>query len=131
MEKFPEFENKEAKDDFLRQTKKKILSNVKFIAELIICKILKKQIIKYCISQLFKSFLNHYYKYSQEKQIEDSTFDFHYEAIIEFIENIGEKYESVDEKEKEKEKEPKPQGNYKDIENNIKSILTLASPPST
>lgn len=125
MEKFPIFENKEAKDDFLRLTKKKILSNVKFIAELIICKILKKQIIKYCISQLFQSFLNHFYAHSMDKQIEDSIFDFHYEAIIEFIENVGEKYESID----EKEKESKPQDNYEAIKGIIKSILTLASPP--
>jgi hypothetical protein len=98
MEKFPIFENKEVKDEFLRQTKKKILSNVMFIAKLIICKVLKKHIIKYCISQLFQSFLNHFYAYSKDKQIEDSIFDFYYEAIIEFIVNVGEKYESIDDK---------------------------------
>lgn len=74
------------------------MSNVKFLAELIICKILKKMIIKYCIEKLLSSFLTHYYNFKQKQMIEDSIFDFHYEAIIEFIENIGEKYESIEEK---------------------------------
>ena len=61
------------------------MSNVKFLAELVICKILKKGIIKYCIEKLVGSFLTHYYKYQKENEEEDSTFDFYYEAIIEFI----------------------------------------------
>lgn len=93
------------------------MSNVKFIAELIICKVLKRRIIKYCVSQLFESFFKHYYAFIHDKQIEDSVYDYHYEAIIEFIENIGEKYDELDEKEKDKEQ--KPQYNYKQIQDHI------------
>jgi hypothetical protein len=73
------------------------LSNVKFIAELIIHKILKKRTIKYCISQLFESFLRHYYAYRHDNKIEDSVYDYHFEGIIEFIENIGDVYEELGE----------------------------------
>jgi hypothetical protein len=58
------------------------MSNVKFIAELILCRILKKRTIKYCICQLFQSFLKHYYAFIHDNKIEDSVYDFHYEAII-------------------------------------------------
>lgn len=101
IEKFPEFESPEDKEAFLKEKKKNILSNVKFIAELIIHKVLKKRTIKYCISQLFESFLRHFYAFKHENQIEDSIYDFHFEAIIEFIENIGEVYDELGEKEKE------------------------------
>lgn len=77
----------------MKGLKKKIISNVKFIAELILNKILNKRIIKVCIYELFKSFLTHYYAFSNDKNPEDSIYDYHYEAVIEFIENIGEKYE--------------------------------------
>ena len=96
MEAFPEFETPEDKETHLKSIKKKILSNVKFIAELIVCKILKKMIIKYCISQLFHSFLNQYYHFQKDQKVEDSIYDFHYEAVIDFIENIGEKFEAID-----------------------------------
>lgn len=88
----------------MKDTKKRILSNVKFIAELILNKVLKKKTMKYCISKLFQSFLTHFYSYIHDKKAEDSVYDYHFEAIIEFIENIGEKYDAVEEKEKEKEK---------------------------
>jgi len=42
--------------------------------------------------------LNHFYAFVHENKIEDSVYDYHYEGIIEFIENIGEKYDSLDEK---------------------------------
>jgi hypothetical protein len=80
----------------LKEAKKKILSNVKFIAELILCKVLRRRIIKNCISQLFTNFLNHYYSYVHDKKIENSVYDYHFEGIIEFVESIGEKYESID-----------------------------------
>ncbi len=66
----------------MKETKKRILSNVKFIAELILCRILKTKVIKNCIAQLFDSFLSHYSAFIINKNIEDSIFDFHYEAII-------------------------------------------------
>ena len=53
IEMFPVFQSQEDKDQYLKDFKKRILSNVKFIAELIICKVLKKRIIRYCISQMF------------------------------------------------------------------------------
>ena len=74
---------------------------MKFIVELIICKVLKKRIIKYCISQLLESFLKHYYDFIHDQQIEDSVYHYHYEAIIEFIDSLGENYANLDEKEKQ------------------------------
>ena len=78
---------------------------MKFIAELIVCKILKKMIIKYCIAKLFSAFLTHYNLFKENNTDQDSIYDFYSEAIIEFIENVGEKYEAIDEKEKEGKKE--------------------------
>ena len=125
IEKFPEFESAEEKDAFLKDKKKIILSNVKFIAELILHKILKKRTIKCCIAQLFESFLRHYYAFRHDNKVEDSVYDFHFEGIIEFIENIGETYEELGEKEK--------QGNYdfEAIKSHVSAILTLKSPPHT
>ena len=131
IEKFPEFDSPEAKEEFLKETKKRILSNVKFIAELILHKVLKRRTIKNCVSQLFESFLRHYYAYVHDNRIEDSTYDFHFEGIIEFIENIGEKFEDVDEKEKEKEKErEKPVYDYNEIEKHVEEIIKVTSPPN-
>ena len=59
---------------------------------------LSKRIIKYCITQLFESFFQHFYAFVHDKHIEDSVYDYHYEAIIELIENVGETYDAVDEK---------------------------------
>lgn len=101
------------------------MSNVKFIAELILCRILKKRTIKYCISQLFQSFLKHYYAFIHDKKIEDSVYDFHYEAIIEFIENIGEKYEGLEEKEKEHQVY-----SYEQIKHHIEAVLNVTAPPN-
>ena len=124
IEEFPEFKTPEDKELFLKGTKKQILSNVKFIAELIVCKILRKMIIKYCISKFFQSFLNHYYAFMHNEKIEDSIYDYHYEAIIEFIENIGEKYESID------EKDVKGTNNYSEIRGHIEGILKLTNSPN-
>lgn len=111
----------------MKEFKKKILSNVTFIAELILCRILKKRTIKYCISQLFESFLRHYYAFVHDKQIEDSVYDYHYEGIIEFIENIGEKYEGLEEKEKERDHLPY---DFKEIKDHVAAVLNVTSPPN-
>ena len=88
---------------------------------------LKRKIIKYCISQLFEFFLTHYYAYVHDKQIEDSVYDYHYEAIIELIENVGEKFDTIDEKEKEKEQ--KQNYSYNEIKKHIEEVLKLSQPP--
>jgi hypothetical protein len=105
----------------LKGIKKRILSNVKFIAELIISKILRKKIIRDCLSSLFHSFFSHFYSYTKDKQIEDSIFDFYFEAIVEFIENIGDKYESLE--------EAKTTGNYNEVEQHCEDILTNGTAP--
>lgn len=38
-------------------------------------------------------FFEHYYAYSSTNLIEDSIFDYYYEAAIEFIGNIGNKHD--------------------------------------
>lgn len=80
---------------------------------------------KYCISQLFESFLRHYYAFIHDKKIEDSTYDFHFEAIIEFIENIGDTYDSVD----EKERNDRPTY-YEEAKAHVLAILNITSPPN-
>ena len=122
IEKFPEFESEEQRDLFLKDKKKQILSNVKFIAELILHKVLKKKTVKYCIAQLFESFLKHFYAFKHDNRIEDSVYDFHYEAIIEFIENIGSSYDEIGEKEKEAKQVPY---SFNNVEAHIFNILKL------
>lgn len=73
------------------------MGNVKFIAELIRTKVLKKRIMKICISQLIFTFLAKYYYFRNTKQIIDSYYDYYFDALIEFIENVGEFYEKMDE----------------------------------
>lgn len=73
------------------------MGNVKFIAELIRSKVLRKRILKICISQLMLTFLTKYYNFRKTQKLEDSYFDYFFEAVIEFIENVGDFYEKMDE----------------------------------
>lgn len=84
------------------------MGNVKFIAELIRTKVLKKRIMKICISQLIFTFLAKYYYYRNTKQIIDSYYDYYFDALIEFIENVGEFYEKMDEAGEKKEEKTDP-----------------------
>jgi hypothetical protein len=93
----PEFMNDDGKENWLKETKKKILSNVKFIAKLIRSKVLKKKIMKICISHLLFTFLANYYYWRQGSKIVDSYYDYYFEALIIFIKNLGEFYEKMDE----------------------------------
>jgi len=52
---------------------------------------------KICISQLIFTFLAKYYYFRQTAQDIDSYYDYYFEALIEFIENVGEFYEKMDE----------------------------------
>lgn len=81
---------------------------------------------KYCIAQLFESFLKHFYAFKHDNLIEDSVYDFHYEAIIEFIENIGSSYDEIGEKEKEAKQVPY---SYNTVEAHILAILKLTEKP--
>ncbi len=85
VEEMPVFNNEEEKEKHLTDTKKKILGNVKFIAELIRSKLLKKKIMKICISQLIFTFLAKYYYFRKTDKLIDSYFDYYFEALIEFI----------------------------------------------
>ena len=73
----------------MKNTKKKILGNVKFIAELIRSKVLRKRIMKICISRLLHTFLTKHYNFKKTGQLIDSYFDYYFEAVIEFVENVG------------------------------------------
>ena len=90
----------------MKETKKKILGNVKFIADLIRSKVLKKKIMKICISQLLFTFLAKYYFWRKTSKLVDSYYDYYFEALIEFIENVGEYYEKMDEAGDKKEEKP-------------------------
>lgn len=76
---------------------------MKFISELIRSKVLKKRIMKICISQLIFTFLSKYQYFRKEGKIIDSYYDYYFEALIEFIENVGEFYEKMDEASEKKE----------------------------
>lgn len=90
------FQNDEQKENWLKENKKKILGNVKFIAQLIRSKILKKRIIKICISQFIIIFLTKYYNYRKTQQLIDSFYDYYIDALIEFIENLGDVFDKMD-----------------------------------
>lgn len=51
---------------------------------------------KICISQLIYTFLAKYYYFRKTAKIIDSYYDYYFEALIEFIENVGEFYEKMD-----------------------------------
>ena len=80
-----------------------MLGNVKFIAELIKFKVIKKKTIKYCVYQLMITFLQEHYQFGKTGRFEYSFYEYQFEALIEFLENLGEKYETIDE-EKEDDK---------------------------
>jgi len=43
------------------------------------------------------TFLTKYYNFRKTQKLEDSYYDYYFEAIIEFIENVGDFYEKMDE----------------------------------
>ena len=57
----PEFENKFAEESYLREIKKNMIGNVKFIGELIKSKVIRKKTIKYCVQNLMLTFLQEHY----------------------------------------------------------------------
>lgn len=67
--------------------------DVKFIAELIKSKVLSKKTIKYVLQNLINNFLTEYYTFVQKETPESSIYYFQFEVIIEFLENLGEKFE--------------------------------------
>jgi hypothetical protein len=56
---------------------------------------------KICISQLIFTFLSKYYNYRNTTNIIDSYYDYYFEALIEFIENVGEFFEKMDDEKKD------------------------------
>lgn len=72
--------------------------DVKFIAELIKIKLIHKKIIKYCVSLLIKEFIDGFYNFHKKNLKELNFYEYNFEALIEFLENLGDKYESIDEK---------------------------------
>ena len=69
--------------------------DVKFIAELIKSKVVSKKTIKYVINNLVSNFLTEMYYFNREQSFEYSFYHFNFEALIEFLENLGEKYEEI------------------------------------
>ena len=61
---------------------------------------------KICISQLLFTFLAKYYYWRKTSKLVDSYYDYYFEALIEFIENVGEYYEKMDEAGDKKEEKP-------------------------
>lgn len=95
---------------FLLEVNYIFILDVKFIAELIKIKLIPKGIIKYCIGVLVKDFVDGYYNYHKKDQKELNFYEYNFEALIEFLENLGEKYESIDgEKPEKTEKGKKPE----------------------
>lgn len=127
------------KDDiekFAKEAKNLLMGNVKFIAELIKIKLLRKRTIKYCVSILIKNFLEGYYNFHKNKVTELNFYEYNFEALIEFLENLGEKYESIDEKEKaekgekgdKEDKDDEAPGkvySFKEIEEKIRNFAEL------
>lgn len=62
--------------------------NVKFIAELIKCKVLLKKILKCVIDSLITDFMKEYY-FNEAHSNAHSVYQLHFEVLIEFIEDIG------------------------------------------
>lgn len=56
---------------------------------------------KICISQLIFTFLSKYYNYRKTANIIDSYYDYYFEALIEFVENVGEFFEKMDDEKKD------------------------------
>lgn len=118
-----------AREIYLKDVKKNILGNVKFIGELIKSKVIKKKTIKYCIKTLMLSFLSEHYQFVKTQEFHFSYYEYQFEALIEFLENLGEKYESIDEDAKEKEQ--KTENKYLEVEKILTDICqNLTEPPT-
>lgn len=76
--------------------KKKIIGNVRFIGELLLQKVLGKKIVFYCIGHLIECFFKHY-AISSEKNHGDLA-EIYFEALIELIEKVGDKFENNEDK---------------------------------
>lgn len=96
-----EFEDEFAKETYLKDVKKNMLGNVKFLGELIKSKVIRKKTIKYCVSRLLSCFLWEYHKFTVTQEFQYSYYDYQFEALIEFLENLGDRYESIDEEKEE------------------------------
>lgn len=82
---------------------------------------------KICISQLISTFLTKYYYFRQEKRIIDSYYDYYFEALIEFVENVGEFYEKMDEASEKKEDKTTP---YEPAEKKAIDMIEMNNKPS-
>ena len=89
----------------MRDAKKKVIGSifffyfldVKFIAELIKAKVLQKVIIRICLQNLMTNFLHEHYLFEKTGRFEHSFYDYHFEALIEFLEALGDRTETLDE----------------------------------
>lgn len=78
--------------DVMRERKKKILGNVRFIGELIIQKVLSSIVSSLCVLDL----LNHFFEQLHMNQPNSKYLaEIFMEAIIELIEKIGERFEQT------------------------------------
>ena len=107
---------------------------MKFIAELILSKVLKKKIMKICISQLLFTFLAKYYYWRKTAKLVDSYYDYYFDALIEFIENMGDFYEKMDESgdkkdDKKEEKKEEKTAPYEPARNKIIDLIEMNEKP--
>lgn len=100
---------------------------MKFISELIKIKLISKKTIKYCICTLIYSFLQGYYDYFVAENRSLNYYEFYFEALIEFLENLGNKFEEIDEKDKadkEDDAQSKAQ-NLPEVEEKLRQYCNL------
>ena len=81
---------------------------------------------KICISQLLFTFLAKYYYWRKTSKLVDSYYDYYFEALIEFIENVGEYYEKMDETGDKKEEKPLP---YEPAERKVNELIEMNEKP--
>ena len=77
---------------------------------------------KICISQLLFTFLAKYYYWRKTSKLVDSYYDYYFEALIEFIENVGEYYEKMDETGDKKKEKPLP---YEPAERKVNDLIEM------
>ena len=87
-------------EEFKKQYKKKLIGHVEFVGELIKIKVIQKKIIPYCLAYLLTQFFQDYYQFTIYKNKKCSLYNLQFEALIRFIENLGETFDRINEEKK-------------------------------
>ena len=83
-------------EEEVKEYKKKLFGHAEFTAELIKAKVIQKRIIRNCIGHFLTKFLVTHYHFAKEKQEKYSIYHLQFEALIRFIENLGERFDDID-----------------------------------